>query len=70
MEKFTSIDQLRDALSFGMMRHKKTQLEVSSQTGISQSALSMFLSGKRGINGDYALRIQAYVLSLPPDASE
>lgn len=78
MKTYHDIRSLRSALSACLKIQNISQLDVSRKTGIQQSAISMFLSGKRGLNGDSALKIQSFILKAselapcpsPADGSE
>jgi transcriptional regulator with XRE-family HTH domain len=47
-----------------MKKNGLSQLEVARRTGVSQATLSLYLSGKRGLSLDSALRISA-ALGIP-----
>ena len=70
MENITDIKSLRAALVALMKNHGVNQLEVSQSVGLAQSSISLFISGKRSLNGDSALKIQNFIRekSLPPPA--
>ncbi|WP_300288159.1 helix-turn-helix transcriptional regulator [uncultured Desulfovibrio sp.] len=65
MKTFSTLHDLRRALSDRMKNQGLTQQDVAGVTGITQSAISMFIRGKRGLSGDAALKIQNYLLTSP-----
>jgi predicted transcriptional regulator len=70
MKTYPDIPSLRSALSGHMKRQNLTQLDVSRATGVPQSAISMLLGEKRGLNGDSALKIHDFIMKaqyLPAD---
>lgn len=68
MKKFTNTHLLREALVELMEKQKFSQAEVGQKVGVAQSVISLFISGRRGLSGDSALRIQDFILTetLPP----
>lgn len=62
MKTYPTLHALRSALSIHMESQGLTQLDVSRATGVPQSAISLFLGEKRGLNGDSALKIQSFLL--------
>lgn len=57
MRTFSTIHDLRQALSDHMRSRGLTQQDVAKDTGIAQSAISLFLRNKRGLNAESVLRI-------------
>lgn len=47
-------------LEFFMDQHQETQQRVASATGISQSTISLLLSGKRAFTAEHARRLAAH----------
>ena len=67
MKIFTDTSQLREALVALMETQGINQLEISKQTGLPQSTVSLFIRGKRSLSGDSALKIET-LIRLPPPA--
>lgn len=65
MKTFSTLHDLRWALEERMGNQRLTQQDVAEATGTAQSAISLFLSGKRGLSGEAALKIQNYLLTSP-----
>ena len=63
MKTFSTIHDLRRALSDHMESQRLTQQDVAKATGTTQSAISLFLRGKRGLNGDAVLKIQSFLIA-------
>jgi predicted transcriptional regulator len=57
MNTFTDVSSLRMCLHNYMAKHGISQADVVQATGICQSSVSLFLSGKRGLNADATLKI-------------
>lgn len=55
-------EELRRVLACGWR-----QQEVANAIGVAQSAISMFVSGKRGLQGDAALRLLGFLRSRDND---
>lgn len=73
MENITDIKSLREALVVLMRKYGVNQLEISQSVGLAQSSISLFISGKRSLNGDSALKIQNFIRAksaLPPPPPE
>ena len=64
------MNELRSALQALMKERGLSQVDVFEATGVPQSSLSLFLSGKRsGINGEGTLRLTKFIAvqgSSPP----
>ena len=67
MKTQTELHTLRMALSSLMKEQGLTQLDVCRETRIKQSAVSLFLSGRRGLNGDSALRLMRFLKASEVD---
>jgi len=61
MKTYRDIQSLRADLASVLTSRGLTQRDVSKATGIAQSAISMFLGEKRGLNADSVLRIIQFV---------
>lgn len=66
MKTHNEIQQLRFRLGEAMSKATLTQMGVSQATGIPQPILSHFICGKRGLSGEYALRMNRYLLETIP----
>lgn len=68
MKKFTNTQLLREGLLELMRKQKFSQAKVGQKVGVTQSVISLFLSGRRGLSGDSALKIQNFILfeTTPP----
>lgn len=69
MKTFSTTQDLRQALSEHMLSQGLTQLNVAKATGIPQSAISLFLRGKRGLSGDSVLSL-IRVISEEPELTK
>lgn len=67
MKTRNEIQQLRLRLEEAMKEASLTQVGVSLETGIPQPILSHFICGKRGLSGEYALRMNRYLLETIPN---
>lgn len=59
--KTYTLETLRSELGRLLSQGTLTQQDVSAATGVVQSAISMFVTGKRGLHGDAALRIESFL---------
>ena len=71
MRTFTDTNELREALVDLVKAQGINQHEISINTGLTQGAISLFISGKRSLNGDSTLKIQNFIRgkSMPTPAS-
>jgi predicted transcriptional regulator len=65
MKTYPDLPSLRAALAAKIAASGLTQQDVSRATGVTQSAISMFLGEKRGLNADSVLRIIGFVSECP-----
>jgi len=66
MKNFLDTQELREALVDLMKIQGINQIEVSRQSGVRQSVMSLFISGKRSLNGDSALKIENFIRASHP----
>lgn len=69
MKNTHEINTLRLKLKRIMSDHGLTQNDVARKTGVSQGAISNFLTDKRGFSGEYALRIAKFIAGLDTHSS-
>lgn len=69
MKKLFEIEKLRSELISLMSSSSLRQREIEKKTGVSQATISNFLSGKRNLNGECALRIKYFLESVAPAPS-
>ena len=58
--KTYTLETLRQGLK-RLLASGLRQQEVADRLGIAQSAISMFVSGKRGLHGDAALKLEGFL---------
>lgn len=61
MKTLSEITELRKCLREMISKSTFTQIRLSDVTGIPQPVLSHFISGKRGLGGEYALRLARFL---------
>lgn len=74
MARMNTTQKIRDNLARRLQAFSLNQLEAANRIGVSQSMLSLFLSGKRGLNGESMLKVlnflQEEIYTSPPTPPE
>jgi predicted transcriptional regulator len=69
LKEIPSLSALRADLLRFMAEGKLSQSDVVKATGLCQSVVSLFLSGKRGLSADAALCLLRLLMSSPCQAA-